>query len=164
MGTNDRAVQQQPFQIGIAKLLEDSPPNPLARPAIKAPPDGVPIAEPLRQITPRSASLGDPKNRIEKPTVVCRCHAGLTFPTRQKILDPFLIRCEAVSWPSLRGHLRSRALGSKDSSATEPYCDRSPINVLTSVQNSAKRGRSVVANFLRNSSSRMPARSGSLSH
>src|SRR5436309_14687297 len=44
VGADDRAVQQQPFQIGILQLAENAFPNSFGRPAIKTFPDRGPLA------------------------------------------------------------------------------------------------------------------------
>ena len=75
MRAHDCRVDHLQRRIGnrdAAKRLQDGVPNPGLRPAAELPPDGVPIAELRRQVTPRRASAHDPEDRVEDLAMVAR--------------------------------------------------------------------------------------------
>jgi hypothetical protein len=67
---DDRAVEDQPFQVRILERLPNTLPDCLSRPAIETPPRAIPVAEALRKITPRRTRLGDPKDCVDKQAIV----------------------------------------------------------------------------------------------
>ncbi len=70
MGSNDGAVNDEPFQVGVLERLKNPLPDPLLRPAVEPPPHAVPQSEPLGQVPPRSARLANPKDSIDEEAVV----------------------------------------------------------------------------------------------
>src|SRR5437016_11883278 len=122
VGADDRAVQQQPFQIGILQLAENAFPNSFGRPAIKTFPDRVPLAKSLRKIAPRRSGLADPKDRVHEESIVLGSHSRVAFLARQKILDsfPVFIRNRVATKhyrPSLAWEKEGRSLPT-----TPSYC------------------------------------------
>src|SRR5260370_24597091 len=122
VGADDRAVQQQPFQIGILQLAENAFPNSFGRPAIKTFPDRVPLAKSLRKIAPRRSGLADPKDRVHEESIVLGSHSRVAFLAGQKILDsfPVFIRNRVATkhyMPSLAWEQDGRSLPT-----TPSYC------------------------------------------
>jgi hypothetical protein len=67
--------------------LEDALPDPLLGPAAEALPGVVPVAEPLRQVAPGGAGLGDPQDGIEEQAVILGGDTGVSGFARKKVLD-----------------------------------------------------------------------------
>jgi hypothetical protein len=89
VGSDHRAIEDEPLQIGILQLLEDSEPDSLAGPPIEPSPHRVPVPEAFGKITPRSPGLGDPENGVDEETVVRGGHAGVVILAGQEALDAF---------------------------------------------------------------------------
>ena len=82
-----RAIQNEPFQIGVLEGLEDPLPDPFFGPAIVPLPDGAPLAKAFGQIAPRGTGLADPKNGINEETVILGGYAGVAGLAGEEILD-----------------------------------------------------------------------------
>jgi hypothetical protein len=67
---DDRAVEDQPFQVRILERLPNTLPDSFSRPAIEPTPSAVPVAKALRKITPRRTRFGDPKDCVDKQAIV----------------------------------------------------------------------------------------------
>ena len=80
-------VENHPFEVGVLQGLEDPLPDPLFRPAIEPLPGRVPRTEPLGEITPRRARLGDPEHGIDEETVILGGHAGITRQAGKEVFD-----------------------------------------------------------------------------
>src|SRR5262245_64915338 len=91
VGADDGRVEDEPLQVGVLEGLEDPLPGALPRPAVEAPPHGVPLAEAFGQITPGRARLGDPQDGVEDQAIVLGGPAGLAGASGQQVLDPFPI-------------------------------------------------------------------------
>ena len=89
MGSDHRAVEDQPLQVGVLYLLEHPEPGALTRPAIESPPHRVPVAEAFGEVAPRRAGLGDPEDGIDEESVVFAGHAGVTGLAGEQVFDPF---------------------------------------------------------------------------
>ena len=89
MGSDHRAVEDQPLQVGVLYLLEHPEPGALTRPAIESPPHRVPVAEAFGEVAPWGASLGDPEDGVDEESVVFGGHAGVTGLAGQQVFDPF---------------------------------------------------------------------------
>ena len=87
MGSDAGAIEDQPFQIGVLKRLEDPLPNSLLQPAVEAPPHPVRRAGPLGQVSPRSVRLADPEESIEEKSVVLGRDAGVAGLAGQERLE-----------------------------------------------------------------------------
>ncbi len=68
--------------------VEHPPPDSLPGPAVEPPPDAVPLAEAVREVTPRGPRLGDPENRVDEQAVVLGDLPVLPGAAGQEILDP----------------------------------------------------------------------------
>jgi hypothetical protein len=89
MGTHDGSINHHVFVIGIARQqLENSIENAAPCPSTKALVHDLPVAKTRGQITPGDSCSISVKNCINKQSVVCCVAAHMTFPPRQKILDP----------------------------------------------------------------------------
>jgi len=88
VGANHGAIEHQPFQVRILEFSEDAFPSSLPGPAVESPPYAVPIAETFGQVPPGSPGFRDPKDCIDEQAIILGCDPGITFPSRQKILDP----------------------------------------------------------------------------
>src|SRR5262245_28538268 len=115
VGTDNAAIQEQPFQVRVLQFLKDPVPNSFAGPAIEASPHRVPIAEPLGKITPRRTGLPDPKDCVHEQSIVGCRDPGITFLASQEIPDalPMFIRYSMAtkhSGPSLAREKRTRSL------------------------------------------------------
>src|ERR1700724_4284705 len=69
MSANYRGIQHQNLDIGIFQQFHDLREHAVFAPAIESLKHTVPGAEPFRQITPRSAGLGDPKDGVDELTI-----------------------------------------------------------------------------------------------
>jgi hypothetical protein len=87
VGADDGGVEDQPLQVVVLEVPEELLPAALARPAAEALPDGVVLAEALRQVAPRRAGLGDPEHGVDEQAVVLRGRAGVALLARQQVLD-----------------------------------------------------------------------------
>jgi hypothetical protein len=102
---DDRRVQDQPLQVGVLSDLEDALPDPLAGPAVEPPPGGVPVAEALGQVPPRSTGPGDPEDGVDEEAV------GLgNFAVLARSWSEMAWRCRMVGppWDRLRTPITDR--------------------------------------------------------
>ena len=94
MRADDRAIQEQNAKVRILQVLHDGLKYAALAPPIEALKNGVPFAKALGQVTPRSAGLGDPHDRIDEQTIILGRRAGIAFLSWQQVLDslPLLVR------------------------------------------------------------------------
>ena len=89
MGSDHRAVEDQPLQVGVLQDLEDPEPDALGGPTIVSPPGRVRLAEPLGQVAPGRPGLADPEHGIDEEPVVLGGDAGVSRPAWEEVFDPF---------------------------------------------------------------------------
>ena len=82
------AVEDQPLQVGILKLLEDPEPVALPTPPIEPSPHRVPVPEAFGKVAPKGPGLGDPEDRVDEKTVVLGGHACVSGPAVEENPDP----------------------------------------------------------------------------
>jgi len=88
VGSHDRRVEHQPFQIGILQSVEHSLPHAFSRPPIKPLKDAVPETETLGQISPWRAGACDPEHGIEEQAIIFRRLSRIAFSPRKQMFDP----------------------------------------------------------------------------
>src|SRR4051794_9125225 len=101
------AVEDHPLQVGVLQRLEDPLPDPLLAPAVEPLPDRAPGPEPLGQVAPRGAGLGDPEHGVDEEAVVLGGHARVPGLAGEEVFDaiPVVIRDlvaahrERSGWP-----------------------------------------------------------------
>ena len=71
----------------VLEDLEDVSPDPLLGPAVKPPPETVPVAEVFGQVAPRGTRRGDPKDGIEEQAIVLGDLPMLAGLAGQEVLD-----------------------------------------------------------------------------
>ena len=89
MSAHDGGVEHHVLVVGIAgQQIENAFENATLGPSIEALMDNVPIAEALRQVTPRNAGSKAVQYRFDEQSIVGCCATHMAFPARQEILDP----------------------------------------------------------------------------
>ena len=102
VSSNDRGLEHDPLQIGLLECVKDTLPHASLRPAIESPKDTVPLAESLRQVTPRRSRANDPQHRIqEQPIVVCAPSRTprLTWQQTKSFTSAGNTVTESSTWP-----------------------------------------------------------------
>jgi hypothetical protein len=99
VGADDRRVQEQGFQVGIAaEGLHDTEPNARIGPAVEPLEDRVPETETFGQVAPARPGPSDPEHGIAKePIIPGRGAGGLRAPGQE----------EFDARPLLVGHLKA---------------------------------------------------------
>jgi hypothetical protein len=89
MRTHDGGVEHHVFVVVVARQqLENALEYAALRPPIEALIDALPIAEALRQVTPRNAGTITVENRFDEQPIVRRRAPHMAFASGQRILDP----------------------------------------------------------------------------
>ena len=88
MRPNHGTVEDHPFQVWVLQLLEDPLPDPLGTPTIEPLPDRVPASEPLGEVAPRDAGLGDPEDGVDEEAIVLGRHAGVPRLPGEEAFNP----------------------------------------------------------------------------
>lgn len=94
-GDLDRCrIELQFLKIEFAELPDEGLPDPVLAPAVKPPPDGVPVAKTLRQIAPGHSRFGHVQNGVHEQPIVLPGPAGIARLSRKQIPDaiPLFIR------------------------------------------------------------------------
>jgi hypothetical protein len=90
VGADDRRIDHGIFGIGIiGQTLKHPLPDTALAPACMAGVDDPDISEPLRQISPRYPSPVPVQHRLDKQSIISRCHADSLFTPWQQMLDLF---------------------------------------------------------------------------
>jgi hypothetical protein len=88
MSAHDRAVDHGVFIVGVrGQVLEKTLPYSRFRPASVTAVHILPVAEPLRQVTPRHARSVAKQHRFDEPPIVPGRHSNMANPARKKVTD-----------------------------------------------------------------------------